>query len=255
MEVRFMEEKIIKMINNYVATYPHSEGTGWKEPLVAFAAAGDPLFGELKKIVQPAHALPQDFLPAARSVITYFLPFRDPVAESNIAGRHCSRTWAVAYIETNRLISELNAYLQQQLEALGFEAEHLPATYNFDKKTLLSGWSHRSAAYIAGLGTFGINHMLITSKGCCGRIGSLVTDLELKPTPRPEEEYCLYKSDGSCGDCVERCVNEALFYDHLDKQQCYRMCLENNERLQGLESETDICGKCMVGVACSHIKP
>ncbi|MFU8795253.1 MAG: hypothetical protein ACNA7Z_07765 [Dethiobacteria bacterium] len=62
--------------------------------------------------------------------------------------------------------------------------------------------------------------MLITGNGCCGRIGSRVTDLFLKPTPRPSREYCLYKAIGICGRCVEKCVNDALYFDRLGEQQC-----------------------------------
>lgn len=40
----------------------------------------------------------------------------------------------------------------------------------------MSEWSHRHAAYIAGLGIFGINNMLITNKGCVGRIPSFYED-------------------------------------------------------------------------------
>lgn len=52
--------------------------------------------------------------------------------------------------------------------------------------------------------------MLITKKGCCGRVGSVVTDIELMPTPRIDEEYCLYKNNGTCKKCIEKCVNSAF---------------------------------------------
>jgi epoxyqueuosine reductase QueG len=58
-------------------------------------------------------------------------------------------------------------------------------------------WSERHAAYVAGLGTFGIHGALITEKDCSGRIGSVVTDLEIAPTPRPYTrvyEYCPYQA-------------------------------------------------------------
>ena len=250
-----MDHLIRKTINRFIATYPHSENTGWKSPLVAYARADDPLFIELKNIVNPTHALPQDFLSEAQTVITYFLPFENRVVESNKPGRYSSRTWALSYIETNRLIEALNEHLQQVLVEQGYKAVFVPATHNFDKKTLLSDWSHRSAAYIAGLGTFGLNHMLITENGCCGRIGSIITDLELPPTPRYTKELCLYKANGNCGRCTKRCVNKALTIDTLDKHKCYEMCLINSERLSDFESIADVCGKCLVNVPCSIKAP
>lgn len=46
------------------------------------------------------------------------------------------------------------------------------------------------------------SNMMITEQGCCGRVCSIITDWELEPTPRPEEEFCLFKRDGSCGKCL-----------------------------------------------------
>ncbi|MGM0688903.1 MAG: epoxyqueuosine reductase, partial [Bacillota bacterium] len=149
------------------------------------------------------------------------------------------------------LIGAINERLQQELVKEGHKAVFVPATHNFDQETLLSDWSHRSAACIAGLGTFGLNHMLITESGCCGRIGSLVTSLELEPTRRYDSDLCLYRADGSCGRCLNKCVNDALKENYLDKNKCYEMCLENADRLSDLESIADVCGKCLVDVPCS----
>ena len=62
----------------------------------------------------------------------------------------------------------------------------------------MSDWSHKHVAYIAGIGSFGHHHMLITNKGCCGRLGSVVTDAVIAPTSRVDRERCLFKFDGSC---------------------------------------------------------
>jgi epoxyqueuosine reductase QueG len=58
----------------------------WKTPLVGFADAQDPLFGQLKKAVRPSHGLPGDLLPGARTVIAYFLPFDPAIPRSNHRG-------------------------------------------------------------------------------------------------------------------------------------------------------------------------
>ncbi len=246
-----MDALIRENITSFAASYPHADQTGWKEPLVAYARADDPLFARLKEIVSPTHALPCDLLEEAETVITYFLPFHEQVTESNIKGRYSSKTWALSYLETNKLIADLNRHLQGLLIEKGYKAVSVPATHNFDQKTLLSNWSHRSAAFIAGLGAFGLNRMLITEKGCCGRIGSLVTDLRLEPNQRPGGEYCLHKAGVSCGLCVEKCVNEALTPEAFDKHKCYEMLLLNAEKLAGLKSTVDVCGKCLVGIPCS----
>lgn len=249
------KREIENIIEEFTEAYPRSNDTGWEKPLVAYARANDPLFAQLKELASPIHKMPSDFLKEAKTVVTYFISFKKDVVKSNLKGQYCSKTWALSYIETNQLIAALNHHLQKLLIKEGHQAVFVPATHNFDPKTLLSGWSHRSVAYIAGLGTFGINHMLITQAGCCGRIGSLVTDLELEATPRPIVEYCLHLAGGSCGRCAKKCVNHALTLDHLDKHQCYEMCLLNADKQADLDSIADVCGKCLVGVPCSTAAP
>lgn len=250
-----MKRTIEQLVKAYIVDFAKSSHTGWGRPHIGYARADDPLFGKLKEIVRPTHELPQDFLKEARTVITFFLPFREDVVKSNEEGRYSSKLWGTAYIETNRLINEMNKHLKNELNERGYQAAYVPATHNFDQETLMSDWSHRSAAYIAGVGTFGLNHMLITESGCCGRIGSLITDMEVEPTARYSRELCLYRAGGSCGRCVDKCVNEALHLEGLDRHRCYKMLLENVERLSDLESLADVCGKCMVGVPCSTYIP
>jgi epoxyqueuosine reductase QueG len=224
--------------------------TRWKTPLFAYADAHDPLFLLFKDVVSPTHCLPQDFIPEAASVIAYFLPFEASIVRSNVPGRLSSEAWGRAYIETNTLIGEINAHVARELAAKGFKGTNMPATHNFDEERLMSDWSHRHVAYAAGLGTFGLNNMLITEAGCAGRVGSIVTDLVLEPTPRPDLERCAYKADGSCGACVSACVHNALFFDHFNRHRCYEMCLENARHLKHL-GLADVCGKCIAGMPCA----
>ncbi|MGB9792794.1 MAG: epoxyqueuosine reductase [Thermacetogeniaceae bacterium] len=251
-----MNSFVAGFIVDFVLRYPSEKRTRtrWLKPLVAFADSNDPLFGVLKDAVGPDHLLPSDILSGARSVIAYFLPFDRSVAESNASGREASPDWALAYVETNALISELNSALAAELERLGYRAAVIPPTHNFDREKLMSSWSHRHAAYIAGLGKFGLNNMLITARGCCGRLGTLVTDAPLEPTPREEGECCLYKLNGSCKSCIKRCVNGALAEGRYDRRKCYEMCRENAKRFDDLGSP-EVCGKCMVGIPCSFERP
>ena len=251
-----MQETICRLIREYTAAYPARVGseTKWGEPLVAFASADDELFGSLRQRISPSHALPNELLPDARTVIVYFLPFEATVIASNIPDTGCSREWAVAYIETNRLIADMNGYLHDQMPRLGYESAVTPATHNFDPQKLISDWSHRHIAYIAGLGSFGLNNMLITAKGCCGRLGSLITNLAIEPTRRTGEENCLFRQRGLCRKCLERCVRSALTAEGFDRHRCYAMCLENAERFSQL-GLADVCGKCLVNVPCSRQSP
>jgi len=251
-----MADELQILINQYIKHYSDTRDvqTKWKEPLVAYADAMDEMFYGLKDIVSPSHALPTDLLPEAKTVVAYFIPFDEAIIKSNIDGKESSRIWATAYIETNKLILDLNTFIKDELQKLGYKSNIIPATHNFDTKKLISDWSHRHVAFIAGLGKFGLNNMLITDSGCCGRIGSFITDLKIEPTKRESGENCLYKHMNNCKKCVDRCVNNALKVDHFDRHKCYEMCLYN-DNVHSAIGLSDVCGKCLVNVPCSTINP
>jgi ferredoxin len=105
--------------------------------------------------------------------------------------------------------------------------------------------------------------MLITDRGCCGRFGSLVTDLP----PPPEGlktgmvpvgtagERCLYKRKGGCGLCRKKCPAGAYAVDGtFNRKACYGQCLKNAEIFRDI-GLADVCGKCLVGLPCSDKAP
>ena len=251
-----MKEELRSEIAGFVARHAECRKTAtrWRSPLVGFASAADPLFVQFRAVVSPSHSLPEELLPGARTVIAFFIPFEPWVANSNVAGRLPAREWAVAYVETNELIAAVCGHMKSVIESRGHTVFATPATHNFDKNKLTSDWSHRHVAFAAGLGTFGLNNMLITRQGCCGRIGSCITTAALAPDTRPAEEACLHRRGRPCARCVERCVNDALFEDRFDRKTCYSMCLENGAALREL-GKADVCGKCVVGLPCSFSVP
>jgi epoxyqueuosine reductase QueG len=251
-----MRKKIENLVKGFVKDGParNRTRTEWGSPLVGFAGAPDPLCADLRDWVSKTHFLPTNLLAGARTVIVYFVPFNRKTAVGNRKGEKASLEWATAYIETNRLLVELGQRLSEELGKEGFQSALVPPTHNFDKKRLISNWSHRHLAWIAGLGTFGLNRMLITEKGCCGRLGSLVTDAVIEPTPRPKREFCLFKYDGSCKKCVDRCFSGALKVDSYNRKKCYEVCLTNAETYSQL-GLADVCGKCVSGVPCSFKNP
>jgi epoxyqueuosine reductase QueG len=251
-----MEKEMIQLIESYVLQYSQmkSVNTDWKKPIVGFANAEDKAFEQLKFSVSKNHLVPKDLIENAKSVITYFLPFSENIAISNINGKYSSKEWSVAYVETNQLINDLNSHIKKYLENNGYQCSLIPATHNFDEETLMSRWSHRHVANIAGLGTFGINNMLITESGCCGRVGSVVSSIHLKPSEKIKKENCLYKLDGTCGVCVAKCSFGALTYKDFNREKCYEICLINDQYHFDL-GITDVCGKCCVGIPCSFNNP
>lgn len=251
-----MEQIITQSIENFVSQrmLTDKSRTRWDTPLVGFAAADDSLFAKLKEVVRLSHSTPDELLSGAGTVIVYFLPFSQNIPQSNRQGYNASPEWAVAYVETNQLIIDLNQHLNELLKKQGYATKILPPTHNFDTEQLMADWSHKHIAYVAGLGKFGLHHMLITEKGCCGRFGSLVTDAVITPTPRPEREFCLGRHDGSCKVCLKKCPVGALTEESYDRHKCYELLLENADLYES-EGLADVCGKCTSVVPCSFINP
>ena len=251
-----MKSEIGTEIAGFIEKYSNDKTgiTYWRKPLVGFAQADDPGFAELKSAVSPTHALPTDLLTDAKTAVSFFIPFTKDIAASNSQGRLASQQWGLAYIETNQLIADISDHMKSFLEDRGFRTTTIPATHNFDETKLISDWSHRHVARIAGLGNFGINNMLITESGCCGRFGSFITTAPVEPDHRSDKEFCLYRKNGTCGVCVKRCVNGALSLESFDRHRCYEMCLTNEANLKSL-GKADVCGKCVVSVPCAHTNP
>lgn len=220
--------------------------TQYREPLVGFVAASDPGFQKLKEVVTPHHLLPQDILPQAQTVVAFFLPFTKETVSANRRTAAVAREWGQAYVETNKLINELCQEIGNFFQNFGYETAWQPATHNFNPETLEAFWSHRSVAYLAGLGSFGVNRMLITPAGCAGRFGSVVTSAPISPSPKHAEEFCSHKKGGKCGYCVQNCPTGALTFDGIDKQKCYSHLLKVAEEMSDI-GLCDVCGKCSLG--------
>jgi epoxyqueuosine reductase QueG len=225
--------------------------TRYREPLIGFADADDPRFPQLRAIAEPTHLMPRDLLPGARSVVSFFLPFAREVVRANREDpRDVAPAWALAYLETNKLIDQISHRLIAALDERGVKAAMEPATHSYDPDFLIAGWSHKSVAAITGLGSFGLHHMIIIQAGCAGRFGSLVVDAVLEPTSRPTDahsERCLYFHNQSCTVCAERCPVGALTETGLDKHRCHERLLLTaayHFRELGL---ADVCGKCATG--------
>lgn len=232
--------KIIKLIQQKVATAPIT--TPLRAPLVGFASAHDPLLDKLRTVVGIHHRHPIDLLPEAQTIVAFFLPFDRQVVKASRKWAYVEPVWCQAYVETNQLIEAISRELKQQLTDWGVTAVEQKPTDNFNPHDLTAAWSHKSMAYVAGLGKFGLHKMLITPAGVAGRCCSMVISAAIAPTPRPSEEYCLYFRSGKCQQCIRNCPVGALTVNSLDKQRCWKH--QQNKRDPDLERG---CGKCAIG--------
>ncbi len=269
------KNKIINEIKAFVAAENAvcSMGAIWQEPIVGFADAGSEYICDLKTIVHPEHQMPEEVMADAKTIICYFVPFEKWMAESNSREAMASPQWAESYELTNAMMASLNEHLIETIHKLGYEAKIAPEAAVFYRDEVISHWSFRHMAYAAGLGTFGLNNMLITDKGCSGRYNCLVTNLELEVNSPKKEEACLYIKNGTCGACMVKCPAGAISSDGFDRHKCYEQCLKNaavytefgssyagsyEDGVQQDETDnygSEVCGKCIAGMPCAHRIP
>ena len=275
-----MEQTIIEEIVRFAAESPANRLPGgveryFDEPLVGFAAAGDPIFTDYKRLIGDFHLTPRELVTATlesepwqpATVICWSLPITRPTRESNgQETRVPSRQWS----ETRSFGEQFNGALRKHLVAwlkgrgnAAVAPQLSPAWKEFADTPvgIASTWSERHAAYAAGLGTFSLNDALITPRGIAHRLGSVITDLALTPSERPYPDHrhnCLWYREGSCGACVGRCPVGAITRDGgHDKARCRKYVYEELPRgvgsLYGVPATG--CGLCQTNVPCEGCIP
>ncbi|MBI2955424.1 MAG: epoxyqueuosine reductase [Chloroflexi bacterium] len=282
-----LQEQIVDAIKGYVAESPGNRFVAidgspiFEEPLIGFADGDDPLFQQYKSVVGDFHLTPREAMglhfadasdqqpDSPLSVISFVLPLTEETRRSNAEMTFGpSVRWNQTRWHGEDCIRDLKRFIVGFLQERGYRAMS-PTLEPFFKMLVLSNgrasnWSERHVAYAAGLGTFGLTDALITAKGVAHRVGSLLAEVALEPTPRPYDNhhaYCPFYDDGSCGVCIERCPADALSENGHDKIRCRDYSeLELKPWVAKQASAGYIgaypgCGLCMAGVPCESAIP
>ena len=273
-----MENTIRGIIEVFVAAspanrFPESEAPFFAAPLVGFASSSDPLFDTYKDIIGEFHQTPEEVFAAAygrekraATVICWVLPISRTTRESNRQEkRFPSREWAVTRDRGEVCNTALRRHVVEWLLARGHRAVAPQLAVGWRQLVdpeigIASNWSERHTAYAAGLGSFSLNDGLITERGIAHRIGSVITDLSLLPTPRlpgDHRQHCLWYREQTCGLCIARCPVGAITFDGHDKEKCrdyvYGAVPEAVGGLYGVAQAG--CGLCQTRVPCEAMVP
>ena len=207
-------------------------------PLIGFAPAErweTPLFEPWV----PEAFWPASIVPGTRTVIVIGFPVFSPVLDS------APSIWYHELYQTINTLLDTTAYrLAARLSSRGHPSVPIPRDGYGSIRVLLERptafFSHRHAAYLAGLGTFGTNNMLLTPEyGPRVRFTSIFTTAELSGAPVMETGLCL-----RCMRCVETCPSGALDPgDYPGTLTQKRACTEEAASLYARQISP--CGRCL----------
>lgn len=153
----------------------------------------------------PPEFFPQSIFPEARSVVVIGLPVHLPVVETAP-----SIYYRELYTAVNALLDQYTYRLAAFLNEQGHPSVFVPRDGYAGVEALLNNpiafFSQRHAAFLAGLGTFGVNNTLLTPQyGPRVRFGSVFTAAEIPPDPILPGDLCT-----RCLQCVRLCPAHAL---------------------------------------------
>ncbi len=273
---KFIERAIVKFTKDSPANRKNlGRGRYWDRPLVGFASADDPLFKAYKKIIGRFHLTPREIFaltfprrkpPQDLSVISWVLPAAEKVRKSNRKEtKGPSRLWSYARDFGEQFNVKLRDHVVGLLRKKGYQAVapmNSPHWKRFRSPRVgfTSNWSERHAAYASGLGTFGLSDGFITPKGMAMRLGSVVTNLPLKPSAKSYPHHranCLYFFNKTCKVCATRCPAGAITAAGHDKDKCSEYSRDTIGPARRAEYGVKIsgCGLCQTKVPCEYEIP
>lgn len=179
---------------------------------------------------------PDDLLRGAKSVIVMAVALPAATFES-APSREYSMSYMIANQELNTIAFRTAKYLQKK----GYRAVHVPASPPYDLELMMGDLSHRHAGYLAGIGVFGKNSLLLSPKyGARMRLVSVITDAVLRPDKVLDIDICK-----ECTSCIRGCPAKALKGGGVvDKPACNGRHMIVGRQLQLADWE-QICGVCI----------
>ena len=234
------------------------------EPICGLAAADDPIFDTFRdpEINGPNWLGPRERMPEAKTVAVFYFSFSEEIRRRHrVSTELMDEAWVCGYGDHGNVVVPFAQGMTAALEAEGvkvvnptWDMEHPAVSAPVDNKGeedlhWSAPWSTRHVAFAAGLGTFGVHRHIITEKGCCGAMVTLILDCALEPTKRnytDPYEYC-----SRCGACTHRCPVNAITMERLRN---LKKCSEHTTELFQ-QFKKGNCGKCMVGVPCEDRIP
>ena len=237
-------------------------------PIAGFGSADDELFERYKApgAIGPWFLKPREWFPEGETVVSMFFPFTEEIRAGNrlqkdypsggwLHGRIEGQAWLTAFMKafaerlakdgTGSCVPLFDPRWQQVQAGKGIEGYDC-----IDEKTFSSRWSERHAAFVCGLGTFGLSKGVITRKGMAGRFTSIIIPDRIEPDVRAYTD--IYEWCVRCGACAGRCPVDAITPENgKDHNICYAFQLKTGKLFYPRYG----CGLCQTKVPCEARAP
>ncbi len=246
---KYIENEVMLKAENYGKDNGFSHL--FSSPLIGYASADNPLFMAFFEKGWSKH--PKEIYRPCKTVVVHFLPFAEGLSPVEISkAKDASILFAAI----------LNDTIKESLEKLGRLASLSSLPGDWDNERDDFSWSHKLAAYVAGMGTFGLASSFNTEKGSMGRFDSVLTEMEIEPShiwheleevtiknilqdivdaqkfgPADILSKNLMPIDSSVRNS---CPAGAIGEYHIDKQKCRDYC----RSLDNIAPASDVCGLC-----------
>ncbi len=190
----------------------------------------------------PEEFWPQSIYLEVKTVVVIGLPLQLPIVETAP-----SIYYHELYKTVNALLDEKAYEISNFLTDNGYPSIYLPRDGYGDIDVLLKKpitfFSHKHAAYLAGMGSFGQNNVLLTSQyGPRVRFTSIFTTAKIEPDPLKTKDLCT-----RCMSCAENCPVKAIPLtenkDEFPKPMDKIICATRSKKLRN--SYISPCGICI----------
>ncbi|MGI6721632.1 MAG: hypothetical protein ACOX4I_03585 [Anaerovoracaceae bacterium] len=240
-------------------------------PVLGYVSADHPLFMTYFDHHVCSH--PKEIWRPGNTVVLAAIPYSQETIDSNRGGDRPSQLWTDAFFDSMHLGMYLNRVIRDTLDEVGRIHSGTNSPTDWNEETHRPGWSHKLAAYAAGMGRFGIGGSFHTENGFCGRVTSILVDehyapfkeedlewqdndhalqfawLDSKYDRRPpntiENEYGekldeISETFNVSREAIASCPGKAISSAGVNMEKCQAFCKTVNEYTPSPE----VCGKC-----------
>ena len=288
-----------KTPGNVIAEDSALEGCGglvlFEEPIFGFADADDELFEEFRKpeIIGGPYMGPKEWLPSAKTVISFFLPFTEAVRKSNYGNpAETSNGWLHGRIEGQSFLEQYLKNLKAYFESCGIDvcAPYFDERFRIQRDDPEEGasriqqdapgdrasWGDDSCKQQTAPGykdtgdihfscSWSERHTAFAAGlGTFSLTRGLITEkgvagrfgsliVSEKYEPTKRPYHEVEEYCIRCGACIERCPAGAITLEHGKNQILCRQWVEDHTAKVYYPRYG--CGKCQTNVPCEYMKP